>query len=155
MAVTDEQSLRQRRESIVREHVAAENRQDVEATISTFDRPRYEVNGEAHDGESAVRDLLQGMLGGFPDFHAEVLNMRHAEDAIVGEARITGTHNGAFAGIPPTGRKVDYAMATIFEFEGDRLVCEKVYFDLATLLGQIGVLPNMSEQGAAPAQPSP
>jgi hypothetical protein len=31
--------LRERRESIVLEHVAAENRHDVAATIATFDRP--------------------------------------------------------------------------------------------------------------------
>ena len=145
MAVTSEHGLHQRREAVVREHVAAENRQDVEATIETFDRPRYEVNGESHDGESAVRDLLQGMMGGFPDFHAEVEKVYHAENVVIGEARITGTHSGPFAGIPPTGRRVNYTMAAFFEFEEDRLMCEKVYFDTATILRQIGVLPDEPE----------
>jgi steroid delta-isomerase-like uncharacterized protein len=145
MAATGEQTLHQRREAVVREHVAAENRQDVEATIETFDRPRYEVNGEPHDGESAVRNLLQGMMGGFPDFHAEVEKVYHVENVVIGEARITGTHNGPFAGIPPTGRRVNYAMAAFFEFEEDRLLCEKVYFDAATILRQIGVLPDEFE----------
>ena len=48
------------------EHVAAENRHDVEATIATFHRPRYEVNGEPSEGEAAVRELLQGLMEGFP-----------------------------------------------------------------------------------------
>ena len=57
---------------------------------------------------------------------------------------MTGTHDGPFAGIPPTGRRVEYPLVAIFEFEQDRLVCEKVYFDTATILVQIGVLPDPS-----------
>jgi steroid delta-isomerase-like uncharacterized protein len=142
MGAAGEQSLRDRREAIVLEHIAAENRHDAEATIATFHRPRYEVNGVPSDGETAVRDLLTEMMTGLPDFHAETEKMHHADDAVIGEARITGTHNGPFAGIPPTGRRVDVPMAAIFEFDDDRLLCEKVYYDVATILVQIGVLPE-------------
>jgi hypothetical protein len=30
-------------------------------------------------------------------------------------------------------------MTAIFEFEGERIVCERVYFDSATILRQLGV----------------
>jgi predicted ester cyclase len=105
MALTVDQSVRERRDALVREHVAAENRHDVEATIATFDRPRYEVMpfGEPNDGESAVRELLQGLMAGFPDFHAEVRKLHHADDAVILEGRLTGTHEGPFAGIPRQG----------------------------------------------------
>ena len=144
MAAIGEQSLRERREAVVGEHVAAENRHDVEATIGTFDRPRYEVMplGETSDGETAVRDLLQGLMDGFPDFHADVQKLHHADDAVICEVRMTGTHEGPWAGIPPSGRPVDFPVACIFDFEEDRLVCEKVYFDFATLLRQVGALPE-------------
>lgn len=144
MAETVESSLRERREAVVAEHVAAENRHDVEATIATFHRPRYEVMpfGEPSDGESAVRDLLQELMAGFPDFHAEVQKLHHADDAVIVEGRATGTHDGPWAGIPATGRRVEFPLACIFDFEDDRLVCEKVYFDVATLLGQLGALPE-------------
>lgn len=137
-----EQALRERREAVVREHLDAENRHDVEATIATFDRPRYEVNGEPVDGEAAVRELLQGLMDGFPDAKWEVQQLRHTERAVIGEARMTATHDGPFAEVPATGRPVDVAMAAIFEFEEDRLLCEKVYFDTATILRQIGALPE-------------
>jgi steroid delta-isomerase-like uncharacterized protein len=142
MSVQLDQSLRERREAIVAEHIAAENRRDVEAAIATFHRPRYEVNGETSDGESAVRDLLQELMTAFPDFRAESGKLHHADDAVIGEGRVTGTHEGPFAGIPPTGRRVEYPLVAIFEFEEDRLVCEKVYFDFATLLRQVGALPE-------------
>ena len=140
MAALTEATLRERREAIVRKRLEAENRHDVEATIATFHRPRYEVNGEESDGAGAVRDMLQELMAGFPDFTAEVGRIHHADDAVIGEGRVTGTHDGVFAGVPPTGRRVDYPAVVIFEFEEDRLMCEKVYFDGATILTQIGVL---------------
>lgn len=133
--------LRQRREAIVKRHAEAENRHDVEATIATFHRPRYEVNGEASDGTRAVRELLQGLMHGFPDLHVEIGTLQHADDAVFGEALITGTHDGEWAGLPPTGRHVAVPIAAIFEFDEDRLLCEKVYMDFASMLTQIGVLP--------------
>jgi len=44
-AVDNITSLRQRREEIVKQHVEAENRHNIEATIATFYHPHYEVNG--------------------------------------------------------------------------------------------------------------
>jgi steroid delta-isomerase-like uncharacterized protein len=143
-AVDNITSLRQRREAIVKRHADAENRHDVEATIATFHRPRYEVNGQPSDGTEAVRELLQGLMNGFPDLHADIGKMRHADDAVFGEGLITGTHDGEWAGIPPTGRRIEVPVVGIFEFDDDRLLCEKVYIDMATILTQIGVLPAIS-----------
>ena len=140
-AVDNITSLRQRREAIVNQHAEAENRHDVEATIATFHQPRYEVNGEPRDGEEAVRELLQGLMDGFPDFHIDMGKMRHADDAVFGEGLITGTQDREWAGIPPTGRRIEVPVAAIFEFDEDRLLCEKVYMDMATVLTQMGVLP--------------
>jgi steroid delta-isomerase-like uncharacterized protein len=142
MAEAGEQGLRERREAIVAEHIAAENRRDIEATVATFHRPRYEVNGEVTDGEAAVRELLQEFLAGSSDGQGEIQKLHHADDAVICEVRVTGTHDGAWAGIPATGRRIDYPLACIFDFEEDRLLCEKVYFDGATILTQIGVLPD-------------
>jgi steroid delta-isomerase-like uncharacterized protein len=133
-------SIRQRREAIVNRHADAENRHDVEATIATFHHPRYEVNGDPSDGEEAVRELLQGLIDGFPDLRVDIGKMRHADDAVLGEGTITGTHDGEWVGIPPTGRRVEVPVAAIFEFDEDRLLCEKVYTDFAAVLTQIGVL---------------
>jgi predicted ester cyclase len=66
----------------------------------------------------------------------------HADDAVIAEALVTGTHGGEWAGIAPTGRRVEVAMVAIFEFEEDRLACEKVFYDVATVLTQLGVLPE-------------
>ena len=52
--------LRERREAVVREHIAAENAHDISRAIATFHHPRYEVApfGSVSDGAQAVHDLL-------------------------------------------------------------------------------------------------
>jgi len=130
--------LRQRREATVRLHAEAENQHDVEATIATFHQPRYEFNGKPSDGAQAVRELLQGFMRGFSDFRIEPGRLRHLDDGVLVEGVITGTHDGEWAGIPPTGREVNIPVAGIFEFDDDRLVCEKVHLDTAALLSQVG-----------------
>lgn len=132
--------LRARREAVVRAHADAENRHDVEATLRTFHKPRYEVvpMGGPIDGADAVRALLGGLLAGFPDFHAEIETVHHADSAVVAEIRMTGTHRGPWAGVPASGKRIDVPSACVFVFDEDRLLCERVYFDMATLLRQIG-----------------
>jgi len=56
---------------------------------------------------------------------------------VIIEARMTGTHRGLWAGLPPRGGKLDVPLACIFEFEDDRLVNEKVFFDFATVQQQL------------------
>ncbi|HEX3947363.1 MAG TPA: ester cyclase [Acidimicrobiales bacterium] len=66
--------------------------------------------------------------------------MHHADDAVLVEARNTGTHLGPFRGVPDTGRWVDHRVACVFEFDGDQLVRVRIYYDVATILRQIGAL---------------
>jgi steroid delta-isomerase-like uncharacterized protein len=138
-------SLRETREAIVQEHFRAENAGDIDGVIATFHRPRYEMKhlGREHDGEAEVRELMAGLLRGLPDIHAEPGELRHLDDAVFVECITTGTHEGFFAGLQPTGKKIQARSACIFEFDGDKLMCEKVYLDLATILRQLGALPEL------------
>jgi steroid delta-isomerase-like uncharacterized protein len=131
--------LRERREAVVREHIAAENAHDISRAIATFHHPRYEVApfGSVNDGAQAVHDLLAGMFAAFPDFHVDVPRLHHADEAVVVEFVMTGSHQGPFAGLSPTGRQIEVPLVGIFDFDGDRLMCEKVYFDIATLMRQL------------------
>jgi steroid delta-isomerase-like uncharacterized protein len=139
MSLPSTTTLRERREAIVREHIAAENAHDVLRAISTFQHPRYDVAplGAISDGPEAVYDLLQGLFAGFPDFHVEVAREYHADAAVIIEFIMTGTHRGPWAGLAATGRRMELRVIGIFEFESDRLMCERVYFDMATLLRQL------------------
>ncbi len=134
-------ALRARRETLVNAHIEAEAVQhDVAAALATFHRPRYEVPamGAVVDGGDAVHGLLTQLLAAFPDFWLERTALYHADDAVIVECRFGGTHRGPWAGIAPTGNPMEVQSALIFVFEGENLVCEKVYFDHATVLRQLG-----------------
>ena len=133
--------LRSVRERIVREHMESENRHDYDATIATFDHPRYELigTGDTYDGREEVARYFEETRTAFPDQENEVIAIHHADHAVIVEAWVRGTHLGAYRGLPPTGRRWETRFALVFEFEGDRLMCERVYFDANTILRQLGI----------------
>jgi steroid delta-isomerase-like uncharacterized protein len=138
-------TLRARREAVVREHMESENRHEFDVTIATFARPRYEIvpTGEVFDGEEAVRGYFAASRAAFPDQRNELKTIRHADDAVITEFDLLGTHLGPLRGIPPTGKTFRCPMTAFFLFAGDRIVCERVYFDSATVLRQLGLVPAL------------
>jgi steroid delta-isomerase-like uncharacterized protein len=134
-------ALRKKREQTVREHMETENTQDFDATLETFDHPRYELiaTGEVIDGSADVARYYEETRKAFPDQRNELVALHHADDAVIVEFDLLGTHKGSFRGLPPTGRSYKCRMTAIFVFEEDRLVCERVYFDSATILRQLGI----------------
>jgi predicted ester cyclase len=56
---------------------------------------------------------------------------------VIVEFWLLGTHEGALLGIEPTGRSFRCRMTAFFIFKGADLICERVYFDTATILRQL------------------
>jgi steroid delta-isomerase-like uncharacterized protein len=133
--------LRSGREATVREHMESENRHDFETTMSTFAHPRYEIvpTGDVYDGPEEVARYFEETRAAFPDQRNELIALHHADDAVLVEFDLKGTHKGSYRGLPPTGRAFTCRMLAIFLFEEDRLVGERVYFDSATIFRQLGI----------------
>lgn len=142
MPGVDSLDLLAARDAVIREHMESENRLDFDATLATFDHPRYELvgTGQVFDGEEQVRRYYASSRAAFPDQRNEIHSLRHADDAVVVEFDLLGTHQGPFAGFAPSGRQFRCRMAAIFEFQGDRITCERIYFDSVTILRQLGLL---------------
>jgi steroid delta-isomerase-like uncharacterized protein len=139
--VTVDTSLRTKREATVREHMESENRHEFDVTMATFHHPRYEIvpTGDVYDGEDEVAEYFRETRAAFPDQRNELIALHHADDAVIAEFDLKGTHLGSFRGLPPTGRDFTCRMTCLFLFEDDRLVCERAYFDSATILRQLGI----------------
>ncbi len=134
-----ETGLRERREACVREHMGSENTGSFDVTMKTFAHPRYELiaTGDVYDGEEEVWRYYRETRTAFPDQRNEIHAIHHAGDAVIVEFDLLGTHLGRLRALPPTGRPFRCRMTAYFLFEDDRLVCERVYFDTATILAQL------------------
>ena len=125
----------------MREHMESENEHDFDTTLwSPADPHLYAVEfttGDVHDGPEAVMAYFTESRTAFPDQRNELIAMHHADDAVIVEFTLRGTHLGPLRGFEPTGREFSCRMIAVFEFEGERIVCERVYFDAATILGQL------------------
>ncbi|HUI26965.1 MAG TPA: ester cyclase [Candidatus Kryptonia bacterium] len=137
MTLTKE--VRDTREEIVRRHMKSENEHDYAATIATFSHPRYEIvaTDRIYDGLAEVQAYFRESRTAFPDQRNELISLRHADDAVVVEFWLLGTHQGPLLGMEPTGRSFRCRMTAFFIFDGSGLICERVYFDSATILRQL------------------
>jgi predicted ester cyclase len=141
MSESDDKALRERRISLVREHMRSENELAFDVTLGTFDHPRYELiaTGEVYDGPEEVAGYYEASRRAFPDQRNENVALTYGEDLVLAEFDLLGTHRGELKGIAPTGRSFRCRMCALFIFEpgGERIVCERVYFDQATITQQL------------------
>jgi steroid delta-isomerase-like uncharacterized protein len=135
------ESQRQKREELVRDHVDLENAGDYEATLATFKHPRYEyvATDEVYDGADEVMAHWLELQRAFPDQVIEIVALHSSDDAVLMEAVARATHTGPLRGLPPTGKRFEQPFLAIFVFEDEGLVCERVYYDTATVLQQLGI----------------
>jgi steroid delta-isomerase-like uncharacterized protein len=135
------QSLDDKRVALVNEHMRLENAYDFPGCVGVFGRPQYQLvaDGELYDGQDRVRYFLAQNHTAFPDFVFEPTRVSPTTDAVLVEGRFVGRQLGPWRGLPATGRNVDFQMCLIFEFDGESMTNEKIYFDLNTPLRQLGI----------------
>src|SRR5262245_11970263 len=119
-----DEELAQRRIEVVRRHMQAENVHDFDTVIGTFAHPRYELmaSGAVFDGEAEVREYFRRGRSVFPDQRNEHAVLRATDDGVIAEFDLLGTHH-------ESGRSFRSRMIALFLFEGEGIVCERVYYD--------------------------
>jgi steroid delta-isomerase-like uncharacterized protein len=131
---------------LVRAHLAAESRHDLDAAMAVFGRRcRYAIpaQGVRLDGWAAVRDHHAAMLAAFPDLVNAGVELHDAGDRVFARMRVERHHRGTWRGIPPTGRRVVTEALAEFPLGDDGLLAgEIVHMDPLDALHQIGALPT-------------
>jgi steroid delta-isomerase-like uncharacterized protein len=129
--------------ALVEQHIRLENEHDLEAVLRTFgDTARYddEAWGDHYTGRDGVRQFYEQLMHALPDLEIDVQRRHVTDGAILVEVIIRGTHLGGWRGLLPTGRRVEVPLCGIYTFDAaDRLAGEKIYYDRATVLNQLGV----------------
>ncbi len=142
MAVGHTESLNARL-ALVEQHVRAENQHDLEGVMATFGiGARYDDEpwDDHRDGRDGVRSYYTELLRALPDLVIDIKRRHVSSDCVVLEVGIRGTHGGAWRGLPATGRVVDFPLCGVYTFDAEgRIAGERIYYDRATVLRQLGV----------------
>lgn len=101
------------------------------------------ATGRRVEGADAAITLWQGWAAAFPDSMATFHNGLASGNSVVLELTWKGTHKGPLqtpkGTIPPTGKPIEIRACVVSELAGDKVKLERHYFDMATLLQQLGV----------------
>ena len=73
-------------------------------------------------GRDGTRQFFQMMRSAFSEFTMTIEDILAEGDRVVVRAKMSGTHQGDFMGIPATGRQIDVAFADFVRFEGGKVV---------------------------------
>jgi predicted ester cyclase len=114
------------------------NQRNVEARDG-FLGPRFAINGKIVDPAQARRNFV-GLLAAFPDFHRSMEDIIAEGDKVVARYTATGTQQGEFMGIPPTGKRVTFGWITIYRIAAGKVAEEWLVFDQLSLMRQIGAV---------------
>ena len=104
------------------------------------------VDGRTYTGPDGYAAYLDNWRRAFPDCWYEVQSFAVAGPVVVCQMTMRGTHRSlletAFGLIAATGKPIDLPLCEIFRTCGGRLVAIESYFDLATLVRQLGRCPE-------------
>ena len=144
-------------EDMSRKFAETFNRHDLEGVAKLYatDAVAYDpMYPEPLRGRDAIRKDAATFFKGFPDIRYEIITTVEKDDRNgADEIRLTGTHTGPLAtptgqDLPPTNKRVELKGGAFIRLnERGEIVEERRYYDVATVLRQLGVMP---EQAAEP-----
>ncbi len=132
------------------EHIAGEFvSKDVEATLATMVDDAFVDHLPVHTGGRGKDELRvfyrDNFIPSWPeDLEMTPVNRVVGDSQLVDEMRLRFTHSKRMEwflpGVAPTHKRVDIDLVVVVQFRGDKLACERIYWDQATVLRQVGLL---------------
>jgi predicted ester cyclase len=107
--------------------------------------------GDYFADERMVEGIRRGCFSyfvAFPDLHISLDELIEEDGSVFVRSTMTGTHDGEYKGIPPTGRQVAAESAEVYRVEGGRFVG---YWCLANVAGLMRQITDEQVVGSAPA----
>jgi steroid delta-isomerase-like uncharacterized protein len=96
---------------------------------------------------AGFKGLMDVFWSAFPDLHTGIEEMIAEGDTVVRRGYFRGTHQGAFQGIPPTGKQVTVALVAIERIVDGKLVEHRAYPDVMGMMQQLGAIPTPGQAG--------
>ena len=103
----------------------------------------YDAPPAIQRGPEGMRQLVAMFRTGFPDAHVTIEEELADGDSVIHRGYFTGTHQGDFQGIPPTGKQIKVKTIDIWRVANGKMVENRVQMDMLGLMQQLGVVPSM------------
>ena len=102
----------------------------------------HEVTPGLAPTKEGVLTFFRMQRAAFPDMRMQVEDVIASGDKVVVRVRYTGTHKGAFMGMPATGKSVDAQLIDIMGM-GDDGLCHEHWgvMDQLAMMQQLSVIP--------------
>ena len=97
--------------------------------------------GRTQQGRDTYLGIVAANMKAFPDLKWTVEDMRAEGDTVAVRYTMTGTHEGPFAGVEGTGRKIHAESFAFYRLSHGKIVEERAQLDMLGILQQMGALP--------------
>ncbi len=128
--------------AIVRRAYDAINRNDLDALEEMVDSDITDHDPAPGQGPGleGVKQYFSSLHAAFPDVHMDVEDMIAEGDKVVTRVRMSGTHQGEFMGIDPTGNRVEVSGIDILRVADGKIMEHWGNFDDLAMMQQLGVI---------------
>lgn len=92
-------------------------------------------------GTQALKQVWPVLLRAFPDLQVTVEDLIEEGDKLVSRNTVTGTHQGEYMGLPPTGKSITYNEVFICRFVNGRITEIWGVVDVFSQMKQLGLIP--------------
>jgi steroid delta-isomerase-like uncharacterized protein len=92
-------------------------------------------------GPARVKEVAAMLRSAFPDQRWDIAELLAEGDHVAMYCTWTGTHDGPFMGIPPTGRRASVPHMYLFQLEAGQVIEYAAVRDDLGMMGQLGLMP--------------
>jgi len=100
------------------------------------------ADGAITHGKEELREFVKGYFDAFPDYKIKLTSCFASGNRQCEECFVSGTHTGIFQGLPATGKSFSFRGTIVRQLRKGKTYRTTMYFDPASLLRQLGVLPS-------------
>lgn len=141
--------------ALMRRFIHEWNKGDLEALNRVIDETvdanfvnHSAANPEEGRGPQGVKAVFGAFRVAFPDGQTTMEDMVAEGETVVTRWTFRGTHEGEFAGVAPTGKKITLTGINIDRIEGGKFVERWYEMDRLGLMQQLGMISEPGQSGA-------
>jgi steroid delta-isomerase-like uncharacterized protein len=112
------------------------------AELTTPEAISHESSPGLANGPEGVRQVVNMLSSAFPDHHTTIEDMVAEGDKVAVSTTLSGTHQGGFMGLPPTGKRFSQRQYHILRVADGKIAEHWAVRDDLGMMQQLGAIPE-------------